>query len=251
MSRERTRRDLIDRIIELESRIKALETATRIGATSIDSGALIINDGIIDVRDSNGNTLVSIVGGNQPAINLYPLGREVDPTNVAKIRSYWNGTGAPGSSGSIEISTTDATWRNKQIIATSTASGGTGLISISNEPYTASTDFNVQESLKAKMVIGNIGPDDRGIFLQGRWPNTHINRWQASFVDSFSVGPGFSNLLYTYGWTVPDRMIPIVTLTGATATSWAITSQDNNGFQVSWGDTTARGVNVWAVRTRA
>lgn len=49
--------DLVDQIIDLQRRIKNLESAARIGNTSVDSGKIVLNNGALVVKHANGTEL--------------------------------------------------------------------------------------------------------------------------------------------------------------------------------------------------
>jgi hypothetical protein len=70
--RYRNTEDLIAQIAQLHERVESLETAQRLGSSSIDSGQLTLTNGDLAITDANGNVTMRLQHGATPSLYMDP-----------------------------------------------------------------------------------------------------------------------------------------------------------------------------------
>lgn len=233
VSRIRQELDFIDYIKKLEKRVRVLETVNRSANTSVDSGSFNLSGGSLTVTDTFGNV-------------VFELKRENDKSVI-----YMNPTFGNPNDEQLKItasSTVDDGPEFRVEVQDSTGTSLGGYLSVSRDKVALSqfADGGIESGLSFSPAADR----PRAIILKGRfWPNETIDANQATFVGKVDVPAGFSSVTVSYDRTITDNMIPIVTVSSATAVAWVVSSQTSTDFTVTWADTTAKTVNYWCFAT--
>jgi len=228
MGRQRDREDLVDVVIKLEKRIADLETAMRIGNTSIDTGELTVRGGDIVIQNDSGVEVLRIKQGFIPEIQFTPMGGDSNKLTI----SAWEF----GTSGSSVLELASKTGIGQQ-------DGGKVLL------YSGNTYLSYQPLVGEEVLIALSSSEPESIWVRGTWlPGYAFDSHQALITDQIDVGSGWSGLIWGYSTVMSGTMVPIITIKNSVPVAWCITAQDNSGGTVSWAGTDPKTVNLWGFR---
>lgn len=229
-NRYRRSEDLLDKINELEKRIKALERGNRIGNTSIDSGELRINSGIISVRNNAGIKVLEMNHGEgtYPKIVYTPIGDADDSQGVLEAVDFSGTTQI-----AIYVSKSDFAVNGGKVLL-----WGKGAI-LSHQP-------NV--GIESYLSVGYI--QDEELHFRGRWANQiQYEPQDALYMGTFSTGAGFTSWTHSYFQPFATTTVPVVSLLNSGgALTWCLTAQSTSSFTVAWTGSADKIINFWAFR---
>jgi hypothetical protein len=236
MRTQRTRRDLVQYVAELEDRITRLETSRRLGNASIDSGELVVSGGDVVVKDSTGKTVLTIKHGSSPQIWMTPTSSSLDDYLLAFLG--WESS-TQGAALQLDVNRIEDD-------GSYTRNGGKLLLMrdaayLSHQPADGSP-----EAFFGAGVGGN-----GLLYAKGKWyTNNNIGDGDAAIIcSSVVVGAGVSTFSHTYATPSNGTMIPVVQmLNSAGALGGCLTAQSNSGFTFAWTGTLAKVINFWAFR---
>jgi len=232
--------DLIDRIIALKRRIRALENNPRIVATAIDGGELIVpaegqitifkDDGSVGIVIAYYTTLgIAVIrfvpqGNADPEIVYYV--QDINFDGIAQTNNqYYRYTPATGfvDGGSLSMSETFVTLR-----------------------YVPANVQQGQIALREFSIYGAPG----NLWFIGQWLNEfQVATTDAIYSGSRSISAGVSSATVTYSATFATTVAPVLGFHSASgAVAWSLTAQSSSAFTVAWTGTTAKILNMWNTR---
>lgn len=223
--RKRGQPDVVEYIKDLSERLRASEVAYRIGHTSIEDGDLIVLNGDIRVKESDGTTVLVIFHGSTPEIRMYPLG-DTDTHQVAFFGFDFDLGFGPDQALQISV----------EKLAGFVEDGGKLLLTrnygiLSHQPDGGQESYlwlNADPVLDEIMVF-------RGK-MRDQW---QYDTRQTFYAGAFTASSGFSTWTHTYASAFADQVVPIVNVLHAGSTiSWTIESYSTSAFTVRFSSTT-------------
>ena len=235
-ARLRGQPDIIEYIKDINDRVRTSETGLRIGHTSIEDGDLVVLNGDIRVKESDGTTVMRIMHGFTPEIRMFPLG-DTDTHEIA-----WFGFDF-GTAPDVD----QATQIQVERISDFFQDGGKVLLTR-------------QYAILSKFVFGGeevylwLGADPtipEVMLFRGKIRDS----WQYDTRQTFYPGvltasAGFTTWTHTYFSPFADQVLPLITVTqSGTVNSWGLEGYSTSSFTVRFGSTSgSKIVNFWVVR---
>lgn len=214
--------DLLDMVAQLQKRVQVLETARRLGNTSLDGGELSIRGGDIVVRATSGNPVIRLEHSGQPTMRFYPEG-----VNNFEGRLFGWESGDSGA-----------------VLELNMQQGGNvqdgGKVLLMNKGAVLSYQPN-----GAPEVFLWLAPDaahQEHIRFRGRWiVGEQFDSQDALVMGIENVGAGFGAASFNFPTafdTAPFMMYSIFSAVGPV--SHNLTAVSASGFTVGWSGTTAK-----------
>jgi len=224
-TRKRGQPDIVDYIKDISERVKTGEVGFRIGHTAIEDGDLVVLNGDIKVKESDGTAVLAILHGSVPEVRMYPLG-DTDTHQVALFAFDFDVGFGPDQGVQLNVELVDAP---------PVLDGGKLLLTRSYAYLTHDPN-----DLNETSFWCNFDPEFPEVLLwTGRLRNQiQYNDRQTFYSGYFSASAGFSTWTHTYFTTWFDNIIPIVNVNynGATL-QWNLDSYTVSDFTVRFGTT--------------
>jgi hypothetical protein len=225
-------RDLLDIIFELERRIRTLESAPRLGSTSLDGGELTIRGGDIVVRDDNNKEVARMMHGAIPMMRFRPANTALEEYQLVTFGWEAEDTGA-----AYQASVQDINGNQD----------GGKLLLMRDAVYLSKQPADPSRN-EAMITIGALMDED--IRFQGHWGDGgQLSKLDALDLIRVDVVAGFSAYVHTY--TYPYDTTPAVfytILNTAGTVNHVLTACDNTGFTLTWGGTGAKVIFIMVMR---
>jgi hypothetical protein len=235
VKQQRTKPDLVNQLADFNKRLAALETANRLGTSSVDAGELAIRGGDVTVRSDNGNKVTQLLHGTNPSIRMYP-GDNPTPLYRANIFSW-----LPADGSALQLSVE----RNND-----GAQFGGKVLLLPNGAY-----YTVQRPGKPEVYISlaQFGIYDEHFRFQGRWiSDDQITSADGIVMGKSAIGAGFgaAGFAFIYPFDrVPIVLYSLADTTGAVMPANGLSTLDQTGFTVAWATgTTAKTISWVAFR---
>jgi hypothetical protein len=234
MRTQRTRQSLEDIIQELNDRVRALENAKRAANTSIDNGSLTLTGGNLVVKDTSGNTVLTIRQGALPTIEMTPSS-SVAQNYLLKYLGWESST--QGAALQLDV--------NRIENDGSTTRNGGKLLLMRDASYLSHQPDGASEAFWAAGAGGNGVLSAKGKFGDGVVADSEA----AIIVGKVDIAAGVST--YTYNYATPLASTPVLTyalLNSAGAVTHSLTANSATGFTVAWSGTLAKTLYFQAFR---
>lgn len=235
-TRRRGRPDIVEYIKDLSDRLRTAEVGLRIGHTSIEDGDLVVLNGDIRVKESDGTTVLAILHGSIPEIRMYPLG-DTNTHQAAFFAFDFDIGFGPDQGIQIEVERTS-----------DFAVDGGKLLLTENYAVLSHQPDGGEETY----VWCNADPAFAEAFLfRGRFRDSwQYNINQTFYPGTINVSAGFSTWTHSYLSSFVDQVIPIISVVynGATL-QWNVDSYLQTAFTVRFGTTVgAKTITFFNVR---
>lgn len=232
-ARLKGQKDIVEHIIEVVGRVSEGETGLRAGHTAIEDGSLTIRNGDLIVSETEGDVVLRILHGGIPEIRMWPLG-DTDTHRIA-LFGYDDVNGGQAVALTIETSPGAAQDGGKLLLTKNYSV-------LSYQPATGEETY--------LWLNGDPVTPEIAIF-RGKWADqTQYNAHQGIYVGSFVASSGFSTWTHTYFTPFATSMIPVCTVLHAGSTiQWVLESFSTSAFTVRFSSTTNdKTINFWAFR---
>jgi len=235
-TRLRGQPDIIEYVKDLTERVRNSEVGLRIGHTSIEDGDLIVLNGDIKVKESDGTTVLRIMHGSVPEIRMFPLG----DNDTHEISWFGFDFGIPPDKD-------QAVQIQVERLADLFQDGGKVILTrrfgmLSHLPFGGNESY---VWLGVDPVIPEI------ILLKGKIRDSwqYDNR-QTFYPGVFLASSGFSTWTHAYFTPFADPMLPIITVHQSGSTlQWSLDGYSTSDFTVRFGSTgSSKLVNFFVVR---
>jgi hypothetical protein len=226
--------DLVKRLADMERRLTIVETAKRLGNSSIDSGQLTLRNGDLVVVDDDGDTTLKIAHGEIPYIEMRPNTVE---GGYSTIQFAWE-SDSNGASHQVHIQD-----------ANDIHDGGKLLLN-RNTSYLSHQPAFTPETY---VGVGNHGGAwSNHIRMRGRWVyNDGFDNQDAIVFGYENIAAGFGAASFSFPYAFDTIPIVLYSMYNAgTAIASDLSALGTTGFTVSWASGTTAKTIGWAAFRR-
>lgn len=224
-TRRRGQPDIVEYVKDLTERVQDSEVGLRIGHTAIEDGDLVVLNGDIKVKESDGTTVLQIVHGATPEIRMFPLG----DTSTHMISWFGFDLGTPPDVDQAMLMEVE---RAADLII-----DGGKLYLTRNYAIFGHHNFGGEETY----LWFNADPAfAESIVFRGRFRDSwQYDTRQAFYPGTINASSGVSTWTHTYASSFADQVVPIITVTYSGATlQWNIDNFTQSAFTVRFSTTT-------------